>query len=169
MVDLFAVLKAGKDTLTVRWGLNASLQSGVDRQYKKVKVKLCYAPISQVDRAWRKTNDVLSKDKTCQHEIVVRTYSASNREESVEWKIERDVPTAMYFVRAYALDADGKQVGYGQSTDGRKTTNLFGVEGISGRHASLDIAAACFSAGAVVLLFAFFYAEKRRAKKLQGK
>ncbi|CAL5373614.1 unnamed protein product [Camellia sinensis] len=35
-------------------------------------VKLCYAPINQVDRAWRKTVDNLMKDKTCQFKVVVQ-------------------------------------------------------------------------------------------------
>ncbi|XP_058101961.1 high-affinity nitrate transporter-activating protein 2.1-like [Magnolia sinica] len=163
------VLNAGKDVLTVQWGLNGTQQGGLDSKYEKVKITLCYAPISQEDRAWRKTVDDLSKDKTCQFEIVVRPYSGNKKEESFDWTIERDVPTATYFVRAYALDSAGKQVAYGQTTDSHKTTNLFGIEGITGRHVSLDIAAACFSAFSVVSLFGFFLVEKRKAKKTTGK
>ncbi|KAL5998215.1 hypothetical protein ACLOJK_009153 [Asimina triloba] len=168
LVHAVAVLKAGEDIITVKWGLNGTMQRGVDSQYKKVKVELCYAPISQQNRGWRKTDNELSKDKTCQHEIIDRPYTQSNKEESIDWMIKKDVPTATYFVRAYAVDASGKEVAYGQNTDKNKATNLFGVQGISGRHASLDIAAACFSAFAVVSLFGFFYVEKRKAKKSQG-
>ncbi|KAL5972451.1 hypothetical protein ACLOJK_041706 [Asimina triloba] len=82
--------------------------------------------------------------------------------------IKKDVPTATYFVRAYVVDDSGKEGAYGQNSVKNKATNLFSVQGISGRHASLDIAAACFSAFAVVSLFGFFYEEKRKAKKSQG-
>lgn len=159
-----AVLRAGEDTIKVTWGLNQTLAPGLDTKYNKVKVKLCYAPISQKDRAWRKTEDDLTRDKTCQFQMVAKPYSSTNKEESFDWKVERDMPTATYFIRAYALDSDGNQVAYGQTTDSHKTTNLFEIQGISGRHVSLDIAAACFSAFSVVSLFGFFYIEKRKAK-----
>nr|CAN71077.1 hypothetical protein VITISV_021663 [Vitis vinifera] len=156
------VLKSGEDKITVTWGLNQSYPAGTDSAYKTVKVKLCYAPISQVDRAWRKTVDHLTKDKTCQHKIVSQPYKASNN--SVEWTIEKDVPTATYFIRAYAYDAEDQEVAYGQTTDAHKTTNLFGIEAITGRHASLDIAAVCFSAFSVISLCGFFWVEKRKSR-----
>ncbi|XVE54590.1 hypothetical protein DITRI_Ditri03aG0093800 [Diplodiscus trichospermus] len=159
------ILKAGEDKITVTWGLNQSFPAGVDSAYKTIKIKLCYAPISQVDRAWRKTVDNLSKDKTCQFKIVARPYSNANQ--TFEWTIERDVPTATFFVRAYALDAQEHEVAYGQNTDAKKTTNLFEIQAISGRHVSLDIASVCFSAFSVVSLFGFFFAEKRKGRKSQ--
>ncbi|XVF49803.1 hypothetical protein PTKIN_Ptkin04bG0045100 [Pterospermum kingtungense] len=159
------LLKAGEDKITVTWGLNQSLPAGTDSAYKTIKVQLCYAPISQVDRAWRKTEDHLSKDKTCQFKIVKRPYSTGNQ--TLEWAIERDVPTATYFVRAYALDAEEHEVAYGQNTNANKTTNLFDIKAITGRQVSLDIASVCFSAFSVVSLFGFFIAEKRKGRKSQ--
>ncbi|KAG9459477.1 hypothetical protein H6P81_003985 [Aristolochia fimbriata] len=153
-----AVLKAGEDSLSVTWAPNGSLPAGGDRNYATVKVKLCYAPVSQRDRAWRKTHDDLSKDKTCPFSIVTRPYS-TGKKESFDWVLQRDVPTATYFVRAYALNAADNQVAYGQTIVG-----LFEVEAITGRHASIDIAAACFSAFSIVSLVGFFYAEKQKAR-----
>ncbi|EEF51907.1 high-affinity nitrate transporter 3.1 [Ricinus communis] len=163
------VLKGGVDNITVTWGVNQSLPSGTDSAFKTIDVKLCYAPVSQTDRAWRKTEDELEKDKTCQFKIVSRPYSSANKKESLTWTIERDVPSATYFVRAYAHDSHGHEVAYGQSTDTHKTTNLFEVQAITGRHVSLDIASVCFSVFSVVSLFGFFYNEKRKAKKTQAK
>ncbi|KAK1313330.1 hypothetical protein QJS10_CPA06g01227 [Acorus calamus] len=60
------------------------------------------------------------------------------------------------FHRAYALDASGAEAGYGQTTDAKKLANLMEVRGISGRHASIDIAAGYFSAFSVVSLAGFF-------------
>lgn len=134
---------------------------GTDATYKTIKAKLCYAPISQHDRAWRKTEDNLARDKTCQHKVVTRPYDASNRmAQRFKWVVERDVPEATYFVRAYVHDSNDMEVGYGQTTDGKKTTNLFEVQSISGRHESLDIC----SVFSVVSLFVFFYIEKRKGK-----
>ncbi|KAI4343696.1 hypothetical protein L6164_011014 [Bauhinia variegata] len=159
------VLRAGEDRITVTWAVNKSLSIGTDSAYKTIKVKLCYAPISQKDRAWRKTEDELSKDRTCQHKIVTGTYDASNTTvQSFEWLIERDLPRGTYFVRAYAYDSHDTEVAYGQSTDAHKTTNLFEILAISGRHTSLDICSICFSGFSILSLFVFFYVEKRKAK-----
>ncbi|KAJ9140250.1 hypothetical protein P3X46_030921 [Hevea brasiliensis] len=154
---LFAVLKAGADDITVTWGVNQTLPAGSDSAYKTIKVKLCYAPVSQTDRAWRKTEDNLSKDKTCQFTIVSRPYTSGNNNQSFTWTVERDVPAATYFVA------------YGQSTDAHKTTNLFEIQAITGRHVSLDIASVCFSAFSVLALVGFFMNEKRKARRTQGK
>ncbi len=79
------------------------------------------------------------------------------------------MPGATYFVRAYAYNSDNVEVAYGQTTDTHKTTNLFEIQAITGRHVSLDIASACFSGFSVVSLIGFFVAEKRRAKMSQQK
>lgn len=142
--------------------MNQSLPAGTDSAYKTVKVKLCYAPVSQVDRGWRKTVDNLVKDKTCLKKIVARPYNASM--ETFEWTIERDVPTGKYFVRTYAFDAEGVEVAYGQNTGAKKDSNLFEVQSITGRHVTLDIVSVCFSAFSVLSLAGFFIAEKTRAK-----
>ncbi|CAK7357313.1 unnamed protein product [Dovyalis caffra] len=162
------VLRAGVDKITVTWGLNQTLPAGTYSAYRTIKVKLCYAPISQVDRAWRKTEDHLNKDRTCQFKIVARPYNSANKTaQSLEWTIERDVPTSTYFIRAYAYNAEEKEVAYGQTTDAHKTTDLFQIEAISGRHTTMDICSICFSAFSVVSLFGFFYKEKRNAKRAQ--
>lgn len=161
------VLKAGEDKITVTWSYNNTFAPGTDSTYKTVNVKLCYAPSSQADRAWRKTVDNLAKDKTCQFKIAAKPYSASNN--TFAWTIERDIPTATYFVRAYAFNSAQEQVAFGQTTDAHKTTNLFQVEGISGRHVSLDIAAICFSSFSILSLFGFFFIEKRKGKASQQK
>ncbi|CAA2957924.1 high-affinity nitrate transporter 3.2-like [Olea europaea var. sylvestris] len=160
-------LKAGEDSITLTWSFNTSFPARTDSAYRTVQVKLCYAPISQQDRAWRKTEDNLVKDKTCQHKIVEKPYGPSNN--NFTWTVQRDVPTGTYFVRAYAYNSEEEEVAYGQTTDTRKTTNLFQVEAISGRHVSLDIASICFSAFAVVSLFGFFLLEKRRTNNSQKK
>jgi len=161
------VLKSGEDNITVTWSLNQTFPTGTDSTYKTVKVKLCYAPVSQMDRAWRKTEDHLAKDKTCQFKIVNRPYKPSNN--SFTWTIERSTPSATYFVRAYAFNSDDVQVGFGQTTDDHKTTHLFEIQAITGRHVSLDIASVCFSAFSILSLSGFFYMEKRKARLSQTK
>ncbi|XP_075504986.1 high-affinity nitrate transporter 3.1-like [Primulina tabacum] len=162
------VMNAGEDKITVTWSLNTSLQTGVDSTYKTIKIKLCYSPISQKDRGWRKTVDILAKDKTCQHKMGAQPYTnASNN--SLTLVVQRDVPTATYFIRVYACNSADEEVAYGQTTDSKKGSNLFEVRAISGRHTSLDIASVCFSTFSVVSLFGFFFIEKRKAKALQTK
>ncbi|KAL5728444.1 hypothetical protein ACHQM5_001526 [Ranunculus cassubicifolius] len=164
-----SVLRAGKDTMTVTWGLNQSVAASTAETYKTMKVKLCYAPISQKDRGWRKTKPELSKDKTCQFNVVARPFDATstNNSQSVEYLVERNIPTGTYFVRVYAFNSEGIEVAYGQTTDVKKTTNLFEIQAITGRHASLDIAAGVFSAFSILSLTGFFYVEKKKGKRSQ--
>jgi len=150
-------LKAGEGELTVSWELNNTKTKIDTSNYKTVKVNLCYTKESQKDRPWRKTEDHLNKDKTCQHAITSKPFNPTNN--SVTYKVERDVPTALYFVRAYVLDANTNEVAYGQTTG-----DTISITAISGRHASLDIASAVFSAFSVISLAGFFYREKKKAK-----
>lgn len=162
------VAMAGRDQLVVSWWVNES-SSWVDSEYKTVEVKLCFAPVSQVDRAWRKSNNDLKKDKACQFDIIEQPYNSNIMNNSTAWTVERDVPKGTYFVRAYALNASGSEVAYGQSTNKNKTSNLFMVEPISGRHVSLDITTVVFSAFSIVSLFGFFIVEKWSARRASQK
>ncbi|CAN6447318.1 unnamed protein product [Victoria cruziana] len=156
------VLKAGEDKIEVTLALNQTFSSHIDR-YKTVNVKLCYAPVSQENRGWRKTNDDLDKDKTCQIDIASVPFTAASSK--AEWVIGRDTPTATYFVRAYVMDSARRQLGYGQTTDASKSRNLIRIQGISGRQLWIDIVAGCFSALSVISLLGFFAMEKRMTKK----
>ncbi|KAJ0578381.1 putative high-affinity nitrate transporter [Helianthus annuus] len=161
------VLKAGEDELTIKWEFNQTFPPGTDSTYKTVQLKLCYAPESQKDRPWRKTVDDLKKDKTCQHTIVARPYNPSNN--SFIWKVERDIPSAKFFVRVYAYDGQEVVEAYGQNTDHSKTFDLLTIHAITGRHASIDVASVCFSFFSVGSLAAFFYMERRKGKISQHK
>jgi hypothetical protein len=154
----FTVLHAGEDTITVTWRLNASAPAGADAGYKAVKVTLCYAPASQEDRGWRKANDDLSKDKACQFEIAQPQPYAGPGTRTLRYRVARDVPTASYHVRAYALDASGAPVGYGQTAP----AYYFRVAGVTGIHASLRVAAAVLSALSVAAVAFFAVVERRR-------
>ncbi|KAK9733989.1 hypothetical protein RND81_04G106400 [Saponaria officinalis] len=105
--DLLA--RVGK--ITVTWALNKS--NADTSKYSKVTLKLCYTKASQIDRPWRKTEDELFKDKTCQHEIATKTYASS--ENSVDYVVLEDVPIGHYFIRAYVVDVAGTKVAYGQT------------------------------------------------------
>ncbi|XP_071736437.1 high-affinity nitrate transporter 3.1-like [Rutidosis leptorrhynchoides] len=156
------VLRAGEDNIIVTFGLNQTITNQTDESYKITKVKLCYAPISQVDRKWRRTIDNLKKDKTCQFTIYDKTYERNV--EGFKWEIQKDTPTATYFVRVYAYSSEDEEIAFGQTTNDKKTENLFKIQGISGRHVSLDIASICFSGFALLSLVGFFVLEKRQSK-----
>lgn len=158
------VARAGLDTVRVSWSLNSSVKSGVDTSYKSVQFKLCFGRVSQLDRPWRKTYDLLKKDKTCGFDMGSQRYTGAAGNSS-DWKVTNAIPEASYFVRVYVLDAAEEVVAFGQSTDKNKTTNLFMVEPITGRHASLDIAAGVFSAFSVLALVGFFLVERVLMKK----
>ncbi|BBN09000.1 hypothetical protein MPTK1_4g16300 [Marchantia polymorpha subsp. ruderalis] len=158
------VAHVGSDHLVVSWALNSSLaDSGLDAKYVNVNIKLCYAPVSQTDRGWRKTNNDLHKDKTCGKGIGSQKYVPGGN--TTNWRITKDVPGAIYFVRVYAVDADGVQLGFGQTTNAAKSSNLIEILPISGRHASIDVASAIFSVFSVGSLISFLGVEAIRSKK----
>jgi hypothetical protein len=148
------------DTVTVTWSLNTTEPAGADAAYKNVKVNLCYAPVSQKDRGWRKSDDDLSKDKACQFKVTQQTYAAG-APGSFVYTVAKDIPSGSYYVRAYALDASGTQVAYGQTGPNA----AFDIAGITGIHASIKVAAAVFSAFSVVSLAFFFVIENRKKNK----
>ncbi|BBN09786.1 hypothetical protein MPTK1_4g22660 [Marchantia polymorpha subsp. ruderalis] len=152
------VAKVGDDRLVVSWNLNSSLMGlGVDKNYVSLKLRLCFAPISQLERGWRKTNDDLHRDKTCTIVIANQKYTTDGN--STVWRIPKNVPGATYFVRAYATDERGQQLAYGQSTDQLKTSNLITIIPISGRHVTIDIASGVFSVFSIASLIAFLASE----------
>ena len=131
------------------WALNATGPAGDAAAYKSVKVSLCYAPASQKEREWRKTHDDLKKDKTCQFKVAQQPYAGAGGR--VEYRVALDIPTATYYVRAYALDASGTQV-----------AAAFNVVSITGVTTSIKVAAGVFSTFSVVSLAFFFFIEKRK-------
>ncbi|KAL5213376.1 hypothetical protein ABZP36_024223 [Zizania latifolia] len=153
------VLHAGDGVVTVTWSLNTTEPAGADAAFKAVRVKLCYAPASRKDRGWRKAADDLHKDKACQFKVTEQPYAAGAGR--FEYRVQRDVPTASYFVRAFALDASGTEVAYGQTSPDA----AFDVAGITGIHASLKVAAGVFSAFSVAALAFFFVVENRKKNK----
>ncbi|KAL3688024.1 hypothetical protein R1sor_014333 [Riccia sorocarpa] len=158
----------GTDHLVISWALNSSFDgTGKDASYVNVKIKLCYAPVSQTDRGWRKTKDDLEKDKTCSKGITQQKYVPTGN--TTIWRITKDVPGAVYFVRVYAVDALGTQLAFGQTTDKTKTTNLIQIVPISGRHVSIDIAAAVFSVFSVGSLMGFLSLEAIKQRKANSK
>ncbi|KAG6552754.1 hypothetical protein Mapa_005702 [Marchantia paleacea] len=161
------VAKVGVDRLAVQWNLNSSLDHGVDSEYASVKVELCFAPKSQIDRGWRKTSDDLHRDKTCLKEIAIQLYT--NAGNYLVWRIPKDVPGGEYFVRAYVLDSQAVELAYGQNTDDAKTTNLITIIPITGRHPPIDIAGIVFSLFSVVSMCSFLVAETLLGRKTAAK
>jgi hypothetical protein len=159
----FAVARAGVDTILVKWSLNASAPPGIDDNYSKVNTKLCFAPVSQLTRKWRKNSNDLSIDKTCSFDIATQNFSTAGN--SVLYLVSKTVPYAEYFVRAYVLNVEGNQVAYGQSTNANKTTNIFTVDPITGRHATIDVAVAVMSVFSVASLFTYYVGEQIYLKR----
>ncbi|KMS95334.1 hypothetical protein BVRB_009170 [Beta vulgaris subsp. vulgaris] len=152
-------LRAGIDQITVSWRLNRNISNTDSATYSKVDVKLCYHLESQKDRPWRRTEEDLSRDKTCQFSMVKKDYNSST--DSVTYTVKKNIPTAHYFVRVYVRNADNREIAYGQ-TNGLDLN----IKGISGRSTSIDVAASVFSGFSVLSLAFFFFLEKRKAKKL---
>eukprot|EP00250_Pteridium_aquilinum_P010816 c19648_g1_i1 orf=204-821(-) len=166
-VDLKAAngTKAGAGQIEVSMTLNTEVISAEEASatYMTVQYVLCFGQVSQVDRPWRKTNDVLAKDKTCLFKLGSQSFTVAGN--NFTWTVTKDIPFAYYFIRAYVTNAAEEKIAYGQTSDANKVTNLFTIEPITGRHASMDIAAGVFSAFAIISLFGLYFVEKRSTKK----
>ncbi|EAZ31107.1 hypothetical protein OsJ_15203 [Oryza sativa Japonica Group] len=127
--------------------------------YKAVKVTLCYAPASQVGRGWRKAP---RRPEQGQGRVSSRSpqqpYDGAGK---FEYTVARDVPTASYYVRAYALDASGARVAYGETAPSAS----FAVAGITGVTASIEVAAGVLSAFSVAALAVFLVLENKKKNK----
>ncbi|KAH7294830.1 hypothetical protein KP509_27G020800 [Ceratopteris richardii] len=146
----------------MKWVLNTTAQAD-DSAYRTVELKLCFGAPSQVDRAWRKTNEILPPRTKPAGSTSAHASSTTVQEMQLSgWWERRSL--SYYFVRAHVLDSAGEKVAYGQNSNAKRTSNLFTLEPISGRHASIDIAAAVFLAFSVISLFGFFFYEKISAE-----
>nr|GEW21723.1 high-affinity nitrate transporter 3.1-like [Tanacetum cinerariifolium] len=127
------VLRAGVDNITIMWSYNLSFMATAPdtnhTNYNTSRGKLCYAPVSQMGRDDRKTDDLLDVDKTCPVEIMQVPYQRENN--SYTWMIPSNTTTATYFVRVYIDRANKHEIAYGQSTNENKTTNLFQIDGVA--------------------------------------
>ncbi|GFZ07852.1 nitrate transmembrane transporter [Actinidia rufa] len=137
------VLKAGQDQLTVTWSYNQTFPAGTDSAYKTTRTRPASSKSSPSPTAPLTTPSL--------------------------GPLRRTYPPRLTFVRAYVYNSNGDQAAFGQTTNTQKTTNLFEIQAITGRHVSLDIASVCFSAFSIVSLFGFFYMEKRKANLAQQK
>jgi hypothetical protein len=155
-------VRTGKDDIVVSWSLNATATTNAT--YDRIRTKLCFAKESQVLRGWRATKDDLKKDKTCLYEIATVKFIPTAPSGTSNYYLPKSVPGAKYFVRAYALDAAGNQVAFGQSSP-NKVNNTFTVIPISGRHTSIDVAVGVFSVFSVGSLFIFFILENIYLKR----
>jgi hypothetical protein len=149
----------GRDNILVSWRVNTTVATNVT--VAKVRAKLCFAKESQVLRGWRKTNEDLSKDKTCLYEIATVPFAPNG---TFNYHLPKSVPGAKYCVRVYGINAAGIQVAYGQSSPDR-VANTFTVIPITGRHTSIDVAVGVFSVFSVGSLFTFFILENMYLKR----
>nr|GEX63906.1 high-affinity nitrate transporter 3.1-like [Tanacetum cinerariifolium] len=115
------LLRAGVDSITIMWSYDVSLvATAPDTNYNTSKGKLCYAPVSQVGRDDRKTDDRLDNDKTCPVEIMRVPYQRANN--SYTWLIPSNTTTATYFVRVYIDKPNKHEIAYGQRATATSTT-----------------------------------------------
>ncbi|XP_020166199.1 probable high-affinity nitrate transporter-activating protein 2.2 [Aegilops tauschii subsp. strangulata] len=121
------------------------------KKYSNSKSNQNYAPLSQREHESRKTHENLDKDKTCQYKVTEQPYTGAGGK--VEYRVALDIPTATYYVRAYALDASGTQVAYGQTL----RTATFNIVSIRGINTSIKVASGVFSTFSAVSLVFFFF------------
>eukprot|EP00271_Cylindrocystis_brebissonii_P007370 TRINITY_DN20771_c0_g1_i1.p1 TRINITY_DN20771_c0_g1~~TRINITY_DN20771_c0_g1_i1.p1 ORF type:complete len:226 (+),score=24.81 TRINITY_DN20771_c0_g1_i1:189-866(+) len=165
-VDNTSSIKYKENFLTISWKLNASF-IGKDSAYKQVLLKFCYGQASAMNRKWRKNDADLSKSKTC-HTVIKRfPYLNGSVGNSTVWYPPDDVPTAYWFVRAFALNSSSKTAGpgdsavaIGSSTNMNRTSSLIHYTAYSGRSTGIVIGLICFSLMSYILLFSFFFVER---------
>lgn len=136
-------LTPGKDKLTIQWGFNSTMYSAAVAanaanssvpipkyftQAAAVQLKVCFTKSSQLLRPWRATKPDVVKNKQCLKLVAKKPISGkfnsstlglgplNGTPDSMTWPIPKILPTAVYYVRAFILDANGTFLGYGDSS-----------------------------------------------------
>jgi hypothetical protein len=127
-----------------------------------VQLKACYSNYSEVDRPWRKFNNVISKSKKCP--IVIKSHLDPSRSNAtgIVWKPKDTVATATYFIRAFVFHNSSSTVSY-QVAFGN-SMGYFQVQAIDPRPKSMKIAAGiCSTVGPLMFVgyFAMTYLRKK--------
>ena len=114
--------------------------------WSTVTLRLCYAPESQKDRKWRKTKDNFKKNTQCKQpglaKIAKLDWPTGTTSLTHTFKPDENVAEGIYFVEAFAQDANKNYLAKGNS----KEKAFFKIIGWEAVDSGLIAAAAILSA-----------------------
>uniref|UniRef100_A0A383VNL4 High-affinity nitrate transporter n=1 Tax=Tetradesmus obliquus TaxID=3088 RepID=A0A383VNL4_TETOB len=141
-----------KDKLQVTAALKGkTLKTIDDLTPKRVVIKACYSKPSATDRPWRKSNDVIDKDKSCPFVIKSTELNVSSTSYSIDWPIPKNMTKAAWYATVLVLCENGTLNSYCQF-DNTVNKTYFGTNIINSTPTSMIIATAvCASIGPLFL------------------
>lgn len=96
-------VQAAKDSVLIHYSVLPS--ATLPQQATNITIQACYSNFSQIDRAWRKSNPLISKDKSCPFKILPAPgkLAFSPLGGNATWKVPATVPVGTYYIRVYAM------------------------------------------------------------------
>lgn len=148
------VLDAGVgQSVTITYSVNSSYVANTS---STVTLKGCFSATSSANRAWRKANPIIAKDKQCSVKIATGLPAAGG---NFTFKLGPNMAPAVYRVLALEVCTGGAFCAMGSSP------GYFQVLAIDSRPKWLIVMASCFAAIGPVSLAAFFVWEQKIKKQ----
>ncbi|KAF6262132.1 hypothetical protein COO60DRAFT_674518 [Scenedesmus sp. NREL 46B-D3] len=156
MLQQLETLKSSnpQDKLQVTAALKETpLKTIDDLTPKRFVIKACYTKPSAVDRPWRKSNDVIDKDKSCP--FIIRSQELVGSNYTVEWPIPANMTKAAWYATVLVQCENGTLNSYCQF-DNTLDKNYFGTNIINSTPTSMIIATAICAAIGPLFLAGYF-------------
>jgi len=160
---LLAADKGGKLKFTYQLK-DAQLKTIDDLAAKNLRFLACYAAPSQKDRPWRKSNDVIDKDKSCP--FIVKDYplNSTNGTYTFSWPLPKNTSKATWYAQVLVQCQNGTKTSFCQY-DNTLNQTFWGTNIINSTPMSLVIATAICAAIGPLFLAAFFIKDNLLHKK----
>jgi hypothetical protein len=152
-----------KDKLQVTATLTSSPLKTIDNlPAKKVVFRACYTKPSIADRPWRKSNNVIDKDKSCP--FTMKSMDINGTSYTVEWPIPKGMTRAAFYTQVMVQCMNGTEPAFCQY-DTTKNQTYFGATMIDGTPKGMIVATAVCSAIGPLFLGSYFIKDMLSRKK----
>jgi len=153
------------DTLKFTYQLkDAELKTIDDLSAKSLRFQACYGAPAQKDRPWRKSNDVIDKDKSCPYIVKDYPLNSTNGNYTFSWPLPKNTTKATWYAQVLVQCQNGTKVSYCQY-DSTVNQTFWGTNIINSTPQSLIIATAILAAIGPLFLAAFFIKDNLMNKK----
>eukprot|EP00775_Hariotina_reticulata_P008663 gene8663-8844_t len=152
-----------KDKLQVTAALKSGPLKTIDNlPAKRVVVRACYTKPSIADRPWRKSNDVIDKDKSCP--FTIKSADMTNSSYTFEWPIPKNMTKAAWYAQVMVQCMNGTEPAFCQY-DTTKNQTYWGTTVINGTPTGMIVATAACSAVGPLFLASYFIKDMLTRKK----
>ncbi|KAF8071332.1 NRT3.2 [Scenedesmus sp. PABB004] len=153
-----------KDKLQVTAALKAAPLRTIDNlPPTRIVVKACYTKPSSTDRPWRKSNDVIDKDKSCP--FIIKSAELNATSFTFDWPIPKNMTKAAWYASVLVQCTNGTLTSFCQA-DNTKNATYWGTTIINSTPPGMVVATAVCSAIGPLFLGGYFVKDFFARRKL---